>query len=100
MKVYIVVEMFLGGKVPEIKGVYKEKTKAEEIQNNYRFAFIDTQNLIQFQTKTMQTEVYVVIELLKFNVPNVVGVFNNKELAEETAIACEYPTHIVTEKLL
>ena len=41
MKVYVVVEIFKGKKVPEIKGVHKDRTKAEKIKNNYRFAFID-----------------------------------------------------------
>ena len=36
MKVYIVVECFKGEKTPEIKGVYKDRTTAEEIKNNYR----------------------------------------------------------------
>lgn len=50
MKVYVVVEMFLGTKVPEIKGVYKDKEKAEEIKDNCRFAFISEQYLIQDQS--------------------------------------------------
>ena len=65
MKVYVVVETFLGEKVPEIKGVYKEKAKAEEIKDNYRFAFMSEQYLIQVQTKKKSIEVYVVYELLK-----------------------------------
>ena len=56
MKVYIVVELFKGGIKPEIRGVYTDKTKAEEIKSNYRFAFIDEQNLIQSQAEKVQTE--------------------------------------------
>ena len=94
MKVYVVVEMFLGGKVPEIKGVYKDKEKAEEIKDNYRFAFIDEQNLIQSQAEKMQTEVYVVYELLHLNVPRIVGVFKDENLAQEEAQGCEYVGNI------
>ena len=80
MKVYVVVEMFLGEKKPEIKGVYKNRKTAEEIKDNYRFAFIDEQNLIQKQAEQMQTEVYVVYELLCFNVPRIVGTFKDENL--------------------
>ena len=100
MKIYIVAECFKGGKTPEIKGVYTDKTKAEEIKNNYRFAFIDEQNLIQSQAEKVQTEVYVVMELLKLNVPNIVAVFKNKALAEEMATNCEYDAHVIEEKLI
>lgn len=100
MKVYVVVEMFKGGKIPEIKGVFTDKARAEEIKNNYRFAFIDIQNLIQSQAEKMQTEVYVVMELLKLNVPNIVAVFKNKAQAEEMATGCEYESHVIEEKLL
>ena len=94
MKVYVVVEMFKGMKVPEIKGVYKDGKKAEEIKNYYRFAFIDEQNLIQAQVEKMQTEVYVVYELLYLNVPRVVGVFKDENLAKEVAQGCEYVGNI------
>lgn len=100
MKVYIVVECFKGGKIPEIKGVYTDKIKAEEIKDNYRFAFIDEQNLIQVQAEKMQTEVYVVMELLKLNVPKIVGAFKNKALAEEMATNCGYNVQVIEEKLL
>ena len=100
MKVYVVVETFLGWKIPEIKGVYKNREKAEEIKNNYRFAFVDEQNLIQTQAEKTQTEVYVIVELLKLNVPNVVGVFKNKLLAEEMATDCKYDAHVIEEKLI
>lgn len=90
MTVYVVVECFLGRKTPRIKGVYKDRTKAEEIKDNCRFAFVDEQNLIQVQAEKMQTEAYVVYELLVLNVPRVVGVFKNKNLAKEVAQACEY----------
>ena len=94
MKVYVVVEMFKGKKVPEIKGVYKDRTKAEKIKNNYRFAFIDEQNFIQSQAKKMQTEVYIVYELLVCNVPRVIGVFKDENLAKEVAQSCEYVANI------
>ena len=94
MKVYVVVEMFLGTKVPEIKGVYKEKEKAEEIKDNYRFAFISEQYLIQDQSKNKTNEVFVVYELLVLNVPSVVGVFKDKNLAKEVAQDCEYVGNI------
>lgn len=100
MKVYVVVEIFKGGKVPEVRGVYTDKTKAEEIKGNYRFAFIDEQNLIQSQEEKIQTEVYVVVELLKLNVPNVVAVFKNKALAEAMATSCEYDAQVIEEKLM
>ena len=100
MKIYVVVETFLGRKVPEIKGVYKDKEKAEEIKDSYRFAFISEQNLIQLQTEKTQAEVYVVLELLILNVPRVVGVFKNKELAKETATNCEYDAQVIEKKLL
>jgi len=94
MTVYVVVECFLGGKIPQIKGVYKDRTKAEKIKNNCRFAFIDEQNLIQAQAQKMQTEVYVVYELLHLNVPRVVGVFKDENLAKEVAQGCEYVGNI------
>lgn len=100
MKVYVVVELFKGGKIPEIKGVYTDKVKAEEIKNNYRFAFIDEQNLIQVQTEKTQTEVYVVMELMKLNVPRIVGAFKNKELAEEMVASCEYDAQVIEEQLI
>ena len=100
MKVYIVVECFKGGKTPEIRGVYTDKTKAEKIKNNYRFAFVDMQNLIQVQAEKTQTEVYIVMELLKLNVPRIVGAFKSKELAEEMATSCEYNAHVIKEKLI
>lgn len=83
MKIYVVVEMFFGGKVPEIKGVYKDKEKAEEIKDNYRFAFISEQHLIQNQEKKKPNEVFVVYELLKLNVPKVIAVFDDKYLAKK-----------------
>ena len=100
MKVYTVVECFKGGKLPEIKGVYTDKIKAEEIKNNYRFAYVDIQNLIQSQTEKTQTEVYIVMELLLLNVPRIVGVFKNKEIAKETADSCEYKANVIEEKLI
>ena len=94
MKVYTVVEMFKGDKIPEIRGVYTDKARAEEIKNKYRFAFIDEQNLIQAQTQKMQTEVYVVYELLYLNVPRVIGVFKDENLAREVAKDCEYVSNV------
>ena len=99
MKVYIVVELFKGGIKPEIRGVYTDKTKAEEIKSNYRFAFIDEQNLIQVQAEKTQMEVYVVMELMKLNVPRIVGAFKNKALAEEMATNCEYDAQVVYCKM-
>ena len=94
MKVYIVVECFKGKKPPEIKGVYKDRIKAEEIKNNYRFAFIDEQNLIQAKEEKMQTEIYIVYEFLVLNVPRIVGVFKDENLAREVAQGCEYVGYI------
>ena len=99
MKVYIVVEMFKGKKTPEIKGVYKDRKKAEEIKNNYRFAFIDEQNLIQSQTEKMKTEVYVVYELLYLNVPKIVGVFKDENLTQEVAQDCKYVSNVEKQVL-
>ena len=94
MTVYVVVECFLGEKIPEIKGVYKDKTQAEEIKNNCRFAFINEQNLIQAQAEKMQMEVYIVYELLVGNVPKVIGVFKDENLAKEVSQSCEYVANI------
>ena len=94
MKVYIVVEMFKGKKAPEIKGVYKDRKKAEEIKKNYCFAFINEQILIQTQAEKMQMEVYIVYELLVCNVPRVIGVFKDENLAKEVAQSCEYVANI------
>ncbi len=95
MKVYVVVECFVGGKIPEIKGFYRARTKAEEIKNNCRFAFVDEQNLIQVQTEKMQAEVYVVYELLIANVPRIIGVFKDENLAKEVAKDCKYVSNIL-----
>ena len=100
MKVYIVVECFKGGKTPKIRGVYTDKAKAEEIKDNYRFAFVDEQSLIQSQAEKTQTEVYVVMELLMLNVPRIIGAFKNKALAEEMVSSCEYDAHVIEEKLI
>lgn len=100
MKVYVVVECFKGDKLPEIKGVYKQKTKAEEIKEKYRFAFIDEQILIQTLTEGTQTTVYVVYELLCLNVPRVVGVFKNEDLAKEVAQDCEYVGNVEKQDLI
>ena len=94
MKVYIVVECFKGEKNPEIKGVYKDRTTAEEIKNNYRFAFVDEKILIQAQAEKMQTEIYVVYELLHLNVPRIIGVFKDENLAQEVAKDCEYVGYV------
>ena len=100
MKVYITVELFKGGKKPEIRGVYTDRAKAKEVWDNCRFGFIDEQNLIQSGAEKMQTEVYIVMELMKLNVPNIVGAFKNKTLAEEIAKSCEYNTYVIKEKLI
>ena len=42
----------------------------------------------------MQTEVYVVYELLYLNVPRIVGVFKDENLAQEAAQGCEYVSYI------
>lgn len=42
----------------------------------------------------MQTEVYVVYELLRFNVPNVVGVFKDENLAKDVAQDCQYVSYV------
>ena len=99
MKVYVVVEMFKGGITPEVRGVYKNKETAEVKKNNYRFAYIDEQTLIEFQNEQAQEEVYVVMELLKLNVPRVVGVYKNKELAHNISVGCEYDVCVIEEKL-
>lgn len=90
MKVYVVVECFLGGKIPEIKGVYKDRAKAEEVENNYRFAFVNEQYLVQVQAEKIPAEVYVVMELLMANVPRIVDVFKDENLAKEVAKGCTY----------
>ena len=95
MTVYIVVECFLGGKTPRIKGVYKDRTKAEKIKNNCRFAFIDEQNLIQAWAEKTQTEVYVAYELLIANVPRIIGVFKDKNLAKEVVKDCKYVSKLI-----
>lgn len=94
MKAYVVVECFKGGKTPEIQGVYKDRTKAEELKNNYRFAFIDEQNLIQILSEKKQAEVYVVYELLHLNVPRIIGVFKDKNLAKTVADDCKYIAYV------
>lgn len=99
MKVYVVVEMFKGDKIPEIRGVYTDKAKAEEIKNIHRFAFIDAQNLIQTRAENEPKEVYVVYELLVCNVPRVVGVFKDENLAKGMAEGCEYPA-LVEKRIL
>ncbi len=100
MKVYVVVEMFLGGKVPKVRGVYIDRTKAEEAKASYRFSFIDEQNLIQMLNEKIQKGVYVVIELLEFNVPSVIGVCKNLELAKDMSPDRGYEVQIIAEQLI
>lgn len=99
MEVFIIVEMFKGGKIPKIRGVYQNEMEANEIKNDYRFAFIDKQQLIQTSKEKNNNEVYVVMELMTLNVPNVIGVFKNKELADEMAVSSKYNVHIIEEQL-
>ena len=99
MEVFVIVEMFKGGIMPEIRGVYQDEMKAHEIKNDYRFAFIDKQKIIQTKEEKLNKEVFVVMELLKLNVPRIVGVYKNNKLAEEMANSCEYNTQLIKEKL-
>lgn len=99
MKVFVIVEMFKGGKTPEIKGVYQDEMKANEIKNDYRFAFIDKQLIIQTLEEKKNKEIFIVMELLKLNVPRIISVFKNKLLADEIAKSSEYETQVIEEKL-
>ena len=101
MRVYVVVEDFLGGKtIPDIKGVYRDEATAEEVKSHYRYAFVKEKHLIQLPEEKMQTEVYVVMELLFGNVGRIVGVFKNKALAEEIVPGCEYDAIVVETQLI
>ena len=100
MKVYIVVEWFKCGKKPEIKGVYKDRKKAKETTNNYRFAFVDEQVLLQMQADKTKDEVYVLYELLVLNVPRIIGVFKDENLAKEVAKDCEYESIVIKQNLV
>lgn len=100
MEVFVIVEMFKGGIVPEIRGVYQDEVKANKIKNDYRFAFIDKQKIIQTQEEKQNKEVFVVMELLKLNVPRIVGVYKNNKLAEEMTYSCEYNAQVIQEKLI
>ena len=100
MDVFVIVEMFKGGIVPEIRGVYQDEVKANEIKNDYRFAFIDKQKIIQTQEEKQNKEVFVVMELLKLNVPRIVGVYKNNKLAEEMTYSCEYNAQVIQVKLI
>lgn len=99
MEVFVIVEMFKGGVIPEIRGVYQNEMEANDIKHKYRFAFIDKQQLIQTSKEKNNKEVYVVMELMTLNVPNVVGVFKNKELADEMAISCKYNAQVIEQQL-
>lgn len=100
MQVYVVVEMFKGEKLPVVRGVYTNKIITEQTKNDLRFAYIDEQRLIQSQSEKEIKEVFVVIELLKLNVPRIVAVFKSKEHAEEIVANTEYETQIIEEKLI
>ena len=100
MEVFVIVEMFKGGIMSEIRGVYQDEMKANEIKNDYRFAFIDKQKIIQTQEEKQNTEVFVVMELLKLNVPRIVGVYKNNKLAEEMACCCECNAQVIQVKLI
>lgn len=100
MEVYVIIEMFKGGIVPQIRGVYQDEVKANEIKNDYHFAFIDKQQIIQTYDEKLNKEVYVVMELLKLNVPRIVGVYKNNKLAIEMGKVCEYETQIIEEKIM
>lgn len=99
MEAFVIVEMFKGGLVPKIRGVYQYEMKANDIKNDYRFAFISKQKIIQTKEEKISKNVFVVVELLKLNVPRIIGVFKNKKLAEEMANCCEYETQIIEEQL-
>ena len=99
MDAFVIVEMFKGGVPPKIRGVYQDEMEANEIKNVYRFAFIDRHPIIQTKEEKLNKEVFVVMELLKLNVPRIFGVFKNKKLAEEMVNSCEYPTQIIKEQL-
>ena len=92
--------MFKDGIVPQIRGVYQDEVKANEIKNDYHFAFIDKQQIIQTYDEKLNKEVYVVMELLKLNVPRIVGVYKNNKLAEEMAYSCEYNAQVIQVKLI
>jgi len=100
VEAFVIVEMFKGGIVPEIRGVYQDEMKANEIKNDYRFAFIDKQKIIQNKEEKLNKEVFVVMELLKLNVPRIVGVYKNNKLAEEMAYSCEYNAQVIQVKLI
>ena len=100
MEVFVIIEMFKGGIVPEIRGVYQDEVKANKIKNDYRFAFIDKQKIIQTQEEKQNKEVFVVMELLKLNVPRIVGVYKNNKLAEEMTYSCEYNAQVIQVKLI
>ena len=99
MQSYVVVEMFLGGKTPKVRGIYKNKIDAEKMKNDYRFAYISVQNIIQAKSEEELREVYIVMEMMTLNVPNVVGVFKNKKIADEMAVSCRYNAHVIKERL-
>ncbi len=99
MEVFVIVEMFKGGKMPKIKGVYQDEMKANEIKDDYQFAFIDKQPIIQTKEEKINKEVFIVMELLKLNVPRIIGVFKNKLLAEEMAGSCENKTQVIEANL-
>ena len=100
MEVFVIIEMFKGGVMPKIRGVYQDEMEANEIKNDYHFAFIDKQQLIQTEQEKNNKEVYIVMEVMTLNVPNVVGVFKNKELAEEMALSCKYNAQVIGEQLI
>lgn len=100
MEVFVIVEIFKGGILPQIRGGYQDEVKAKEIKNDYHFAFIDKQQLIQTEDEKLNKEVYAVMELLKLNVPRIVGVYKNNKLAEEIANSCEYDAQVIKEKLI
>ena len=74
--------------------------KANEIKNDYRFAFVNKQKIIQTKEEKLNKEVFVVMELLKLNVPRIVGVYKNNKLAEEMAYSCEYNAQVIQVKLI
>ena len=100
MEVFVIVEMFKGGIMPKIRGIYQDEMKVNEIKNDYRFAFIDKQKIIQTSEEKLNKEIFVVMELLKLNVPRIVGVYKNNKLAEEMAYCCECNAQVIQVKLI
>ena len=100
MEIFVIVEMFKGMKVPKIRGVYQNEMRANIVKKDYQFAFIDKQQLIQTQEEKINKKVFVVMELLKLNVPRIIGVFKDNKLAKEIAISRKYKTQVIEQIMI